>query len=44
MCGIIFEKAKGVYGEAAVQMVLKEGVTRNFAEFTKKYLCRNLFF
>ena len=50
----VFEKTKGrdgtvnrtsVYAEAAVQRVLlKKCVMRNFAEFTRKYLCRNLFF
>ena len=48
MCGIVFEKAKGhggtvnrtsVYAEAAI----RRDVTRNFAVFTRKHLCQNLF-
>ena len=53
MCNIVFEKVKGhsgtvnrtsVYAEAAVQGFFKKDVLRNFAEFTRKHLCRNLFF
>ena len=50
---IVFEKVKGsdgtvnrmsVYAEAAVRKALqKKCVIRNFAEFTRKYFCRNLF-
>ena len=54
MCDIVFEKTKvrggtvnrtSVYVEAVVfKGFFKESVTRNFAEFTRKHLCRNLFF
>ena len=50
----VFEKTKGrggtvnrtsVHAEAAVRRVFfKKCVMRNFAEFVRKYLCRNLFF
>ena len=53
MCDIVFEKAKvrrgtvnrsSVYGEAAARRVLEKDVMRNFAKFTRKHLCQNLFF
>ena len=54
MCDIVFEKTRvcggtvnrtSVYAEAVVfKGFFKESVTRNFAEFTRKHLCRNLFF
>ena len=56
MCDIIFEKATdrdekvnrtSVYAEARSSRPkgsLKKGAMRNFAEFTRKHLCRNLFF
>ena len=52
MYDIGFEKAKGcgrtvnrtsVYAEGAVQRFFKKGVMRNFAEFTRMHLYRNLF-
>ena len=52
MCDIVFEKPKGrdrtvnrtsVYAEAAKRF-FKESVVRKFAEFTRIYLCQNLFF
>ena len=53
MCGIVFKKVQGrawklnrtsAYAEAAVRRFFKKGFMRIFAEFTKKHLCRNLFF
>ena len=54
MCDIVFEKTKGhggtvnrtsVYAEAVVfKRFCKKTAMRNFAEFTRKYLCRNLLF
>ena len=54
MCDIVFEKTEGrsgtvnrtsVYAEAAVRKgSLKKSVMRNFVKFTRKHLCRNLFF
>ena len=53
MCDITFENAKGcsgtvnrtsVYSEAVAQKVLYKHATRNFAEFTSKHLCMNLYF
>ena len=53
MCDIAFEKTKGrggtvrrtsLYAEAVVQEFFKKSVMRNFAEFTRKHLCLNLFF
>ena len=53
MSEIVFENAKdrdgkvsktSVYAEAAVQRVFKKGVMINSTEFTRKNLCRNLFF
>ena len=35
---------KSVYAEAAVRRVLQKSVKRNFAEFTRKHLCRNFIF
>ena len=43
MCGIIFEKTKGVYAEAIVQRVFKKDLVRNFAEFTSKHVPQSLF-
>ena len=51
LCDIVFEKTKvcgrtisrtSVSVEAAVRRFLKS-VMRNFAEFTRKHLCENLF-
>ena len=54
MHDIIFEKVKGRGGAVNSERVFiqkqpsegffKKGVMRNFAEFTRKHLCRNLFF
>ena len=53
MCNIVFEKINGcggkvnrmsVYAEAPVRRFFKRSVMRNFVEFTRKYLCWDLFF
>ena len=53
MCDIVLEKAKGrggtvnrtsVYAEEPSEGFFRKGVLRNFAEFTRKHLWRNLFF
>ena len=53
MRDIVFEKLQGrdgkvnrtsVHAVAAVRRVFKKGFLRNSPEFTKKHLCRNLFF
>ena len=53
MRDIVFEKLQvrdgkvnrtSVHAEAAVRRVFKNGFLRNFPEFTKKHLCRNIFF
>ena len=54
MHDIIFEKVKGRGGTVNSEPVFiqkqpsqgffKKGVMRNFAKYTKKLLCRNLFF
>ena len=35
---------RSVYAEAASEEYFKKDVMRNFAEFTRKHLCPNLFF
>ena len=37
-------KKTSIYAEAAVRRDLLKSVMRNFAEFTRKHLCGNLFF
>ena len=53
MCDIVFEKTKGrggtvnrtsVYAEDPSEGFFKKSVMTNFADFTRKHLCRNLFF
>ena len=43
MCGIIFEKTKGVYAEATPKGFFQKGVMRNFAEITRKHVPESLF-
>ena len=51
MCDIVFEKAKGLSSTERVFMqkqacegFFEKDVMRNFAKFTRKRFCRNLFF
>ena len=48
MCDIVFKKVKVVLGVLKQKQpskgFFKKGFMRNFPEFTKKHLCRNIFF